>query len=354
MPKTRHFNGYGALLGHRSHSGVRPTTHGVTCAGFDQTREETMTTIIRPIATNIAASVCAGLALFASASSAAPQGYDQQARPIRCESGDGRARACPTPWRGQSRLSRQLSDTRCIEGRTWASRPGQVSVNGGCRGEFIAQRDVGPPIGAGNIRCESDDGRPRTCVTPWRGRSQVVRQLSDTSCVEGRNWQARNGQVTVSNGCRAEFAQTSGGIGPPVGGGSTIRCESDDGRARSCPTPWRGSSQLVRQISGSRCVEGSTWQSRGGQVTVSGGCRGEFAEGRRGDRPPIGGDNGSGGTLRCESDDGRARTCAVPWRGSSRLLRQLSDTACVEGRTWFARGGQVTVSGGCRGEFGQR
>jgi hypothetical protein len=58
-----------------------------------------------------------------------------------------------------------------------------------------------------------------------------------------------------------------------------------------------------------------------------------------------------GGSIRCESDKERPRTCATPWQGCSRLVRQLSDNACIEGRTWRSQRGQVHVSGGCRGEF---
>ncbi|MGH8032814.1 MAG: DUF3011 domain-containing protein [Luteimonas sp.] len=293
------------------------------------------------------AALVGGLALSTSVF-AAPQ-YGQVEQIIRCESIDGRARSCPTPWRGYSRIARQLSGTACIEGRNWQSRAGEVSVNGGCRAEFVAQRLIGPPVAAGNIRCESNDGRPRSCATPWRGRSRLVRQLSSTHCIEGRNWQSQSGQVSVSGGCRAEFGPGGSGSGPPTGSGGTVRCESSDNRPRSCPTPWRGRSRLVRQISGSSCIEGRTWQSRNGEIHVNGGCRGEFAPGRGGDAPPIGGDS-----VRCESNDGRLRSCATPWRGGSRLLRQISGTACIEGRNWDSQRGQVSVSGGCRGEFGPR
>ncbi len=66
------------------------------------------------------------------------------------------------------------------------------------------------------------------------------------------------------------------------------------------------------------------------------------------DRPPT---QAPGGSIRCESRDGRAQTCRTPWAGPSRLVRQLSSTACVEGRTWQSQRGQVYVGGGCRGEF---
>src|SRR5690606_35443620 len=58
----------------------------------------------------------------------------------------------------------------------------------------------------GTIRCESADNRRRVCNTGWRGAT-LVRQLSYTQCIAGRNWGSSNGSIWVSNGCRAEFAQ---------------------------------------------------------------------------------------------------------------------------------------------------
>lgn len=55
--------------------------------------------------------------------------------------------------------------------------------------------------------------------------------------------------------------------------------------------------------------------------------------------------------LTCESEDGQRRECAADTRGRVRLLRQISRSACIEGRTWGARRGGVWVTDGCRGEF---
>ena len=147
-------------------------------------------------------------------------GWNGNGRTIRCESADGRNRVCPTPWRGQSQLVRQLSKTDCREGYNWTSRRGEVTVWGGCRAEFAQGRGGGE---VGTIRCESANNRVANCQTPWRGRSQVVRQISDTRCREGQNWSTRNGQVSVWSGCRAEFGPAGGGWG---GGnnGYTVTC----------------------------------------------------------------------------------------------------------------------------------
>jgi len=202
----------------------------------------------------------------------------------------------------------------------------------------------GPGPG-GTIRCESSDGRNRICPTPWRGQSQLVRQLSKTDCREGYNWSSRRGEITVWGGCRGEFAQGWGG-GGQVG---TIRCESANNRVANCPTPWRGRSQIVRQISDTRCREGQNWNTSNGQVTVWSGCRAEFGPAGGG---WGGGDNGY--TVTCASQDGRYTTCNwPPGQGRPRLIQQLSNTACIEGRTWgMADRNRIWVNGGCRGRFG--
>lgn len=56
-------------------------------------------------------------------------------------------------------------------------------------------------------------------------------------------------------------------------------------------------------------------------------------------------------TLRCESGDGRGRHCAVDTHGGVNLVRQLSRTACIEGRNWGYDVRGVWVEGGCRADL---
>jgi len=56
-------------------------------------------------------------------------------------------------------------------------------------------------------------------------------------------------------------------------------------------------------------------------------------------------------TVACESFSRDQRVCSMDTSGGVHLVRTLSDTPCVQGRTWgLARGG-VWVSGGCRATF---
>ncbi len=205
--------------------------------------------------------------------------------------------------------------------------------------------DPGPGWSNGSIRCESNDGRSRSCATPWQGRSRLSRQLSGTPCQEGRNWSSEFGQVAVWGGCRAEFVEETL---PGPGIGDTVRCESTNKSPRTCPTPWQGRSRLVRQLSDSSCVEGRTWNSQHGEITVWGGCRAEFA--------PIRGWGGGGAnySVTCSSTHGRYTTCAwAPGQGQPRLLQQLSREPCVRGQSWGMTGrNTLWVSQGCRARFG--
>jgi hypothetical protein len=66
---------------------------------------------------------------------------------------------------------------------------------------------------------------------------------------------------------------------------------------------------------------------------------------------PYGQQSPYGSTFRCESEDHRIRRCNVDTRSGARLVRQMSDAPCVQGRTWGYDRDGVWVSGGCRGEF---
>lgn len=210
-------------------------------------------------------------------------GWDQ--REIICTSVNRQYRECRSPFRGPARLSQQISDTRCMEGRNWGSRPGLIWVDGGCRARFVESRPNWPSWGKPGanqrqILCESKDERYQQCNTGFRGAARLTRQLSQNACIEGRSWGQSRGMVWVSRGCRAWFEDTNwngGGDGYPGDSGYNITCASTDGRYRTCA--WNesyGRPRLVEQISDKRCVEGSTWGYSGGNVWVNNGCRGRF------------------------------------------------------------------------------
>lgn len=144
----------------------------------------------------------------------------------------------------------------------------------------------------GAVRCESNDRRTREC--PLEGRPRLTRQLSGTPCVEGQSWGSTRNGVWVSNGCRAEFVGEGrgrpgrpghgngggngwgGGHGNGNGRVQLIDCDSNDRRQRRCGITIRQDARLVRQKSGSPCIEGQTWGWNRDGVWVSNGCRAQF------------------------------------------------------------------------------
>lgn len=152
---------------------------------------------------------------FADAYAPAPAPYPGGGHgAIRCESEDGDFRQCPAPGGGRMVLSRQLSQTTCVEGHNWGNGYGGVWVRGGCRGEFVPAGGGGGwtpgyrPSGR-TITCSSENKQHNTCSwNPRWGRPYLAEQLSMDSCREGKSWGYDRGLgvIWVDRGCRARFS----------------------------------------------------------------------------------------------------------------------------------------------------
>jgi Protein of unknown function (DUF3011) len=288
---------------------------------------------------------------------------------IRCESYGSRPNYCNADTRFGVVLVQQLSDKKCIEGRSWGADTRGVWVNDGCRGEF----EIG---GRGwenqqfqVVRCESVDTREKLCPLDGRyNRIRLVKQLSRSQCTQGQTWGSDNRGIWVSQGCRATF-EVSRTYAQDRG--NTVRCQSDGSRTRYCDVDTRGGVQLIRELSSSRCAQGQTWGWDNRGIWVTRGCDAEFEVGAGvgngysnsgyGNPNPYpnngygnnGYGNGTGQQLTCESQDGRYNFCSV---GSAnvrevRIERQISKTPCRQNDNWGFRNDGVWVNGGCRAAF---
>ena len=56
-------------------------------------------------------------------------------------------------------------------------------------------------------------------------------------------------------------------------------------------------------------------------------------------------------TVRCESTDGKYIECRTKVKGGVTLVRQLSDNACVRGKSWGINQRGIWVDKGCRAQF---
>ncbi|KAB7765305.1 hypothetical protein CKY51_15815 [Xanthomonas maliensis] len=199
--------------------------------------------------------------------------------------------------------------------------------------------------GSGVVRCESKDLARVHCPMETREGVQLVRQLSETSCIRDSEWGVERDGVWVEQGCRAEFAPARVAAAPLMR--RVVRCDSNGGRV-SCPVVLRGAPvRLLRQRSVWPCKEGRTWGVERNEIWVSRGCDGEFE---------VGAEDGSGFVqvprpLTCESKSRARRMCGVTVEHGVRMARQISGSPCVEGQTWgWSRDG-VWVNDGCRAEF---
>ncbi|HVR40535.1 MAG TPA: DUF3011 domain-containing protein, partial [Thermoanaerobaculia bacterium] len=132
------------------------------------------------------------------------------AQTVRCESYDGKYHQCNTYDAGRVMLTRQLSDTACVEGRNWGTRNGMVWVSGGCRAEFEVTNDSSDISGT-HLVCESLNNIRHTCRAAIRGEVVLARRLSDNACVRGKSWGVRRNAIWVDDGCRGEFIIRDGG-----------------------------------------------------------------------------------------------------------------------------------------------
>ncbi|MBS1871633.1 MAG: DUF3011 domain-containing protein [Acidobacteria bacterium] len=132
-----------------------------------------------------------------------------------CASNNGERVYCDADTRNGVTLSRQISGTACVEGRTWGYDNRGVWVDRGCRAEFTVN-----PRGGGGFRpgaspqtrsvvCASNNGERVYCEADTRGADvRLIRQISGSRCREGETWGSDRRGIWVDRGCRAEFSIT--------------------------------------------------------------------------------------------------------------------------------------------------
>ena len=143
------------------------------------------------------------------------------------------------------------------------------------------------------IDCESHNYEYTRCDVPWRD-ARLVRQLSDTTCVRGRNWGVDRRGLWVDKGCAGRFVPAGRhrrgedeGYGWRPGPGwdhrFVVTCESRDFRYRFCAVDLGGAgrARVARQISDTPCREGRSWGWNRAGIWVDQGCAAEFEIDRR-------------------------------------------------------------------------
>ena len=216
-----------------------------------------------------------------------------QGNVVLCASEDGRRHVCAADTRGGVQMTRQHSESPCIQGSTWGFDRQGIWVDRGCRAEFtVGTYNARPPMdgpmggpmigrvmGGQVISCSSDDGRRHSCPADIRAGVEMTRQRSETPCVQGSTWGVDRQGIWVDRGCRAEFTITNYAyhdFRTNRGKSGDITCSSDDEHRHYCETgPYR-SVRLQQQISGSPCIEGRSWGRDVNGIWVDRGCRAVF------------------------------------------------------------------------------
>jgi len=118
--------------------------------------------------------------------------------------------------------------------------------------------------------------------------------------------------------------------------------------------------RLVRQVSTAPCREGRSWGWNRNGVWTDDGCRAVF-DITVGDRDPSRPDNGrpdwdrpvptENRRIRLESKDNDRTTYTLPVGYYPKLVEQLSEQPCREGRTWGWSDRRLWVDDGCRAIF---
>jgi len=145
-----------------------------------------------------------------------------------------------------------------------------------------------------------------------------------------------------------------------------VRVESRNNRLVRYRTaiPANATVRLVDQLSSQACTRGRSWGYDRRGIWVSRGCRGIFEIDYRAGRG-IGRSErygtlwngrwsnswGSVGRVELGSDSNRRRSFALSGIRRVRLVDQLSDAPCRQGRTWGYTANRVWVDQGCRGIF---
>ena len=130
---------------------------------------------------------------------------------------------------------------------------------------------------AQTISCASQDGGRQFCPADTRGGVTMVRQNSNSPCVQGQTWGYDGRGIWVDRGCRADFQVGNSYPGGPGPGGDTITCESSHNRRNYCPIGNVNSNvEMIQQLSQAPCTRGSTWGNDGQGIWVDRGCRATF------------------------------------------------------------------------------
>ncbi len=210
-------------------------------------------------------------------------------RRIVCGTLSGTQASCKTEgYATEVRLVRELSSNRCRKDFNWGHTDSFIWTNKGCRAEFeVSYRPASSHTRT--LICGVSTGAQVQCLT--RGTAlqvRLVRELSNNRCRKGTNWGNTDSYIWANAGCKAEFEVTYRGVAPPrpTPGPSpapapektrNLSCGNAAGSSMSCNAFGTVATvRLLRDRSGARCSQPSSWGLNEAAVWVARGCYGDF------------------------------------------------------------------------------
>ncbi len=143
------------------------------------------------------------------------------------------------------------------------------------------------------FRIEANGNKKKTQRVGDAYKLTLERQLSDTPCVNRRNFGLKNGVAWADDGCRGIFKAHYRSDRPGSGwndnddnddsfwGGNTVRLESLRGEFKTKRIDRNARVTLKRKLSKEPCTKDVTWGYGEGTLWVRNGCRAEFTVRRR-------------------------------------------------------------------------
>jgi hypothetical protein len=203
-----------------------------------------------------------------------------------------------------------------------------------------------------DVACGTSAGVRQTCTTGGTvANVEVVRDLSGR-CRRNATFGHTGSQIWTTDGCRGDFRVRYRGGGPDGGTGATmITCGRSDGTQVECRTGGYATSvRLVRSLGQTSCTQGRNWGHTDSFIWTNRGCMGQFEVTYQDGEANAGGLKPR--VIDCGTTTGDRVSCnAFGSVASVRIVRELSNRRCRQGRTWGFSANDLWTTGGCRAQF---
>jgi len=142
----------------------------------------------------------------------------------------------------------------------------------------VAWQEERVPDGEYLASCAANTTQLAYCVEAPQVRAELVRQVSDAPCREGKSWGVDAQGLWLSRGCMGDFLlkHETDDRRDAVNARRLVECKSADRRRSFCATDARGGATLAAVLGHSPCKQGESWDWNEGGVWVDHGCSGIF------------------------------------------------------------------------------